>query len=568
MGNDQRSDDDTNLVTGEVGVLRDLFSRANFLGNFPDELLQKLKLSSQIKAVGPDDKILVQGELNNNLYFLMLGTVDVYVDGGIVASLKRRGDLLGEMSVITKKPCSATIVAQTPVQLLCVDTEAFRKEMGADVNQFDHILYKIYALILTDKLNITNQKAKRLEQTLDALEKAKAELQQINKSMEMRVAERTAGLKIRMESLMDNHMKPLSTSVKRMLAEAPSGQQAKFRESVDAVDMLMKALEPITQSISTELSIKNKSVLVADSVKKHQLTAKMALGGTGVKLVVCTTLEEATAAMDGQTFDIVLADKANLEVLKLAKQKNPNAQIVFVTSEPIPDYLPALQGLNLMPNIVTRDDEDRAFSIKNIMTTVAKLAAQNAFGIERYLNWGVDIQERSVTRSDQRYDLKQKMGDYFLALGVRKSILDNINVVAEELLMNAIYDAPVDSEGRQMFNKLSRTEVVELRPNQFGSFRFATDGTFAAISVEDPFGALTAETVLKYLESCYGGRAGSLNERADKAGAGRGLHQIIENSTLVVFNVKPGKRTEVIALFHIVPGDKNERNPQFHYFTA
>jgi len=552
----------------DLNELRDIFSRSSHLGGFPEELLLKLRSAASMVTFGPEDKILVQGEVNGNLYFLMLGTVDVHVDGGLVASLKRRGDLIGEMSVITNKPSSATILAQTPVQLLKIDLEIFRRLMGDSGDKFDHILYRIYALILTDKLHITNQKAKRLEATLDALEKAKGELQQINKTMEIRVAERTAGLKSRMESLMADHMKPLSDSVRSLMEEAPPQKQAKYKESLQAVNGVIRVLEPIMQSFSTELSIKNKSVLVADSVKKQQLTAKMALGGTGVKLSVCTNVDEAKTVLDQQAFDIVLVDKANLEVLALAKQKNPNVQMVFITSESIRDYLPALQNLKMMPNIVTRDDEDRSLTIKNIMTTVAKLAAQNAFGIERYLNWGVDIHERSITRSDERDDLKQEMTDYFVGLGVRRSILDHVNVVAEELLMNAIYDAPVDEQGRQMFNKLSRTERVELRSHQFGTFRFATDGTLAAISVEDPFGALTAETVLKYLESCYGGRAGSLNEGHGKAGAGRGIHQIIENSTLVVFNVSPGKRTEVIALFHIVPGEKLERLPQFHYFTA
>jgi hypothetical protein len=50
-----------------------------------------------------------------------------------------------------------------------------------------------------------------------------------------------------------------------------------------------------------------------------------------------------------------------------------------------------------------------------------------------------------------------------------------------------------------------------------------------------------------------------------KGGAGRGLHQIIENSDLTIFNVKKGIRTEVICLFNI-DGQKREAQPSFHYF--
>lgn len=553
-------------IVSSTSVLKDIFHRTSVLGGFPEEVLETLRQASRTVHYNPEDKILSQGELNTNLFFLMLGTVDIYVDGGLVATMKRKGDLLGEMSVITQKPSAATVIAQTPVQLLKVDTDAFKELVGENRDQFEYILYRIYALILTDKLHITNQKAKRLEGTLNALEKAKVELQQINKTMEKRVAERTAGLKNRMEDLLNNHMQPLQSSMRKLLPSVPKENQEEFRGSLEEVGGVIRVLEPITTSFSTELSIKNKKVLIADSEKKQQVTAKMALGGTGVKLTVCSTPEEANQLLNDDKFDIVLADKTNLGVLLNARDKNPKTKVVFATSETIMDYLPSLQEANMMPNIVTRDDGDRALTIKNIMTTVSKLAAGNAFGIERYLNWGVDIQEKKIVRSDEREQLREGMMEYFLGLGVRRSIIDNIGVVADELLMNAIFDAAVDEQGRPMYNSLARTELVELKPNQEGLFRYATDGTYAAVSVEDPFGRLDAETVLKYLESCYSGKAGSLNE--DKGGAGRGLHQIIENSTLVVFNVKPGKRTEVVALFHIVPGDKRERLPQFHYFTA
>lgn len=69
--------------------------------------------------------------------------------------------------------------------------------------------------------------------------------------------------------------------------------------------------------------------------------------------------------------------------------------------------------------------------------------------------------------------------------------------------------------------------------------------------------------IVNYLLSCYNGQAGSLNE--NKGGAGRGLHQIIENAEITIFNVKKGVRSEVICLFNI-DGQKKEAQPSFHYF--
>lgn len=555
-----------NTEPATLYTLKEVFHRTKVGDDFPESLLQDLLNAADLVNYMPDDVILQQGEVNHNLFFLVIGTLDIFVDNGRVNSLASMGDLVGEMSVITGQPCSATIRAQTPAQLLRLDTEKLRAFMGDRQAEFNAILYRIYSLILASKLAQTNQKAKQLEGTLAALSRAKNEIQEVHRSMEQRVSERIQGLKRSLETLLTNHLTPLQASMKQLKEQMPAKEKGAFDGCLKEIEGVVRTVIPIATNLSSEVSIKNKRVLVADSVKKNILTAKMALGGTGVVLETAESINEAKEKLNETQYDLILLDKEHLDLHQSILSTSPKARVVFMTSERIETYLPKLQQVGITPNIVARDEDDRALTIRNIMTTVSKLASNGLFGLEKYLNWGVDVHELTVQRSDEREKLREQMVQYFTGLGVRRSILDHVNLVAEELLMNAIYDAPTDVNGNAKYNKLSRQEKVELRAEEQGRFRFGTDGTFAAISVEDPFGALTAETILKYLESCYGDRAGELNK--EKGGAGRGLHQIIENSTLVVFNVAPGKRTEVIALFYIVPGDKRERTPQFHYFTA
>ena len=88
-----------------------------------------------------------------------------------------------------------------------------------------------------------------------------------------------------------------------------------------------------------------------------------------------------------------------------------------------------------------------------------------------------------------------------------------------------------------------------------------------AVSVQDPFGSLKGSVILRYLEANYGGMAQDINSTENKGGAGRGLHQIVENSDLVVFNVDPRKKTEVIALFNVEAKETAINNPSFHLFV-
>lgn len=50
-----------------------------------------------------------------------------------------------------------------------------------------------------------------------------------------------------------------------------------------------------------------------------------------------------------------------------------------------------------------------------------------------------------------------------------------------------------------------------------------------------------------------------------KGGAGKGLHLIVENSNLTIFNVKKGHQTEVVSLFYL-DSQRRAVKPTFHYF--
>jgi hypothetical protein len=290
------------------------------------------------------------------------------------------------------------------------------------------------------------------------------------------------------------------------------------------------------------------------------------LGGTGVLLDLVSNVEEGRQKLEANKYDLVIFDPPNLELGNHARSVHPNMHTVLMTSDQVPTYLPALKRLSAIPNIVSRNEGDRTFTIKNIVTTVTKLLSQDLFGLEKYLSWGADIQSKQVTSSKQREQIIAEVDAYFEKLGVRRSNRDRIRNVLEEMLMNAIYDAPVDSSGKSIFNHLPRTHELVLKPEQQGLVRFGTDGMLVAISVQDPFGSLKSSVLLKYLEANYSGQAADLNAAEGKGGAGRGLHQIVENSDLVVFNVESAKKTEAIALFNVEAKEAAQQNPSFHLF--
>ena len=414
------------------------------------------------------------------------------------------------------------------------------------------------------ELEETNQSLeKKVDERTQRLEQQNAAMQaSVNKLEEADNSKR--GLFQKLIELDQKHLMPLKSFLDDVRKRHPD--ETPVLEARRILFDVQQLLGPITSQFSAEQAMKSRRVLLADSNKKQQMIAKMALGGSGVELDTVSSTAEGRIKLESTVYDLIFMDTATLDLGKFAREKLPAVNLVLMTSDDVPSYLGALKELEMLPYIVSRDDNDRTFTVKNIMTTVTKLLSQDFFGMEKYLSWGVDAQSLPVVSSKGRAGVIQEVDNYFGKVGIRRANRDRIHVVLEEMLMNAIYDAPTDSEGKSLYNHLARTQELILKPEEQGLVRFATDGMLIAISVQDPFGSLKGSTILKYLEANYSGTAGDMNSREGKGGAGRGLHQIVENADLVVFNIDPGKKTEAIALFNVEAKEAAHQNSSFHLF--
>ncbi len=156
----------------------DFFKKSRLFGSFPEPMLKKLIPLSQFARYSKGAIILAEGQVNDRLFFLMRGSVEICVEGDHILQLKRIGDIFGEMSIIDDKPCLASVIATSN------DTEVFSIEAShvgtySDMEplEIQNFLYRIFAKILTEKLNLTTFKAQQYERTNRELQKTKQTLQ-------------------------------------------------------------------------------------------------------------------------------------------------------------------------------------------------------------------------------------------------------------------------------------------------------------------------------------------------------------------------------------------------------
>ena len=504
------------------------------------------------------EHILKKGDLNDSLYFLIEGGVEIIVGDEVVASLKRSGDIVGEMSIISKSFCTADVMAMDSTTMLKVSVDNL-KEKSSD---YELLLYKIFCITLSEKLENTNIKAKQFEvlnRTLeDEIKKRTNELTLGYKKLENMYAENILTVN-KLSTLDDDYIK---SSLK--LLDQVTTQDKNLDVIKTNLKLMQKSLSPMKQLKSEQEQMQGQRVLIVESNAKQRNMIKVALGGTGVKVDLAKTKEEAQEALTTNPCDILFLSAEMLEVADFVKEKNLKTKIVLTTEEESKEYISKIKQYQFISNIVATKEDDRAFNIKSISTTVSKMTSGDIFGLEKYLNWGIEIKEIEVNDSKERQNVNNQVIEHLTELGIRSVLRTRCQIVIEELLMNAIYDAPVDKFGTPLHNFKSRTESVQLSADQSAKLRFATDGLYLAISVEDPFGVFKKETIFKYLENNYFQNSEE-HLNSGKGGAGKGLFMITESADLVIYNVSPRSKTEVIVLFDLDPS-KEKKSTSLHYF--
>jgi CRP-like cAMP-binding protein len=560
--------------------LHDLKSFSCF-EKFPDSILQELCTKADVHTFQSGQDILQQGIENSKLYFLKSGAVDILVDGELIFTLQQPGEVLGEMSFISHKLTSAQVRASATTSVIVLDAARLSAESKSNFDM--SLFFRAMAASLADRLRSTNEKAKQHEimnkhleelvanRTAD-LEKSMTQLEVQNstllagfRALEDQESRRQSSIQ-KINGLQERTLPQLKATVTSLMSYPLEPDQLKKVELASAeVDSIQSELEKLQGFFKADGALATKKVLLLEAQKKQQLVTKMALGGTGVGLEIASDPEAAAELLRTQAFDLILSDSSFVDFLKMSHNSYPELPIAVMISGKVEDHLPTLKELEFVSHIVSRNVNDRSLTVKTIVTTINKVLTEDFLGLEKYLSWGVDVHEVIVRKSSERAQVIEEMKEKLRKIGIRNTILDSVGVVVEEQLMNSIYDAPCDSHGKSLFNHLPRTALIELGEHQASRLRYACDGNFIAVSVRDPFGGLTRDIIFKYLQSCYDNQAGQLQE--NKGGAGRGLHQIIENADLTVFNVQKRKVSEVISLFQVDAKDPSDAlGSTLHYF--
>ncbi len=256
-------------------------------------------------------------------------------------------------------------------------------------------------------------------------------------------------------------------------------------------------------------------------------------------------------------FEKLIADKIGLFNDKI----EPN-RIFFTSSKDLHELAFLAKSTifgHFIPRIYNDSDQER------IAYLLKAAASSRPFGIETYFKDKTQVQNITLTHSHQKQGLVESIREFLVKSGFKSRVAAVITTAADEILMNAIFDAPTDELGKPKYLQTPRSAAIELNDKSKVEVRIAFDGTTFGLSVTDPFGSLERKSIIEHIAQSF--ENAEFKVKTSKAGAGLGLSNVYRSSGGLLFACEKGVKTEVILFYKKTDSFKDFKD-QFHFLST
>ena len=185
--------------------------------------------------------------------------------------------------------------------------------------------------------------------------------------------------------------------------------------------------------------------------------------------------------------------------------------------------------------------------------------------LSHFLSPQAGTQTITLTHTNQKQEAAEAVRQYLISAKIPARISNIIANAVDELLMNALFDAPVDDFGKTLYNATSRNQGRELKENEQVKMSIGYDGFYVGVSITDQFGSLDRNRILTHVSSNY--RDSEYQIRVSQAGAGLGVATIFKSGGSLIYHCELHAKTEATLLFRTYPNYREFKN-QFKLFSA
>jgi CheY-like chemotaxis protein len=300
-------------------------------------------------------------------------------------------------------------------------------------------------------------------------------------------------------------------------------------------------------------SDEDRTILVVHGERKTQRAVHRILGSTACAIDVVADVDEGLRAIDRRAPALIVLDyriatsEAGLGLAHAANRAGTRACLLLV-GDSDPGDVPKLFEHGVLTNLLAHPMPILA---EELAVTAMKLLSGDIFGLEKYMAWGAEPRTCALADAADRAEVVDAFAADVRAFGVGPRVASMATLIADELLSNALFDAPVDDAGRRFRAGEPRGRSRPLAGRERVLLRYACDARYLALEVTDLFGTLRRETIVEHLARASRRGAGGAQVDLEGSGAGMGIALSYSCCTHLIYNLSQGHRTEVIALIDL-----------------
>ncbi len=150
--------------------LSDLRKSPLFQG-LSDGELQQLMDNAKLVSVHAGETLMKQGEVGESAFVVTKGVFEIQKQTGqsiIKIDVRGLGDIVGEMALISRTPRSATVIAKTDGEALCISQDAFEELLASSTNAALAVLHWVMARLNQNEALLHQQEKMAALGTLSA----------------------------------------------------------------------------------------------------------------------------------------------------------------------------------------------------------------------------------------------------------------------------------------------------------------------------------------------------------------------------------------------------------------
>jgi len=240
----------------------------------------------------------------------------------------------------------------------------------------------------------------------------------------------------------------------------------------------------------------------------------------------------------------------NIESYNFADQEpsteNLDGIIGLGTKMPLEEFLKAFR-VNNLNNLcqVTNDDLIYELFIAGIILRKPKLFLNNPLTIlsaNESSTTPLHLFNENFNSSEHKEKIMDGVSAFLEKSRPLQRLKENVNIVVDELFSNALFNAPIDENGKHVHKSIARNEVVRFPGKKNATLFLVNSENDLFVGCLDPFGSIQRDQLIDTLEKAYS--SGQVRDSSqDGEGAGLGIRMMLDRSRSIYMVSERGQRT-------------------------